>query len=653
MPSMTKQVSKESPAHRKLIRRLESLLKLAQRGQQTQHEAWSKAEDAVLAYVPESELDARRRARRDDQGVQSYTTLQLPYTYALLMSAHTYITSVFFARNPIHQFSGRHGEGEQQIQCLEALIGYQVDVGRFLGPYFIWMYDTLKYGIGVIEEYWDYQEIQYATIEETPDPMDPEGVQMIKSQIRVKMPGYQGNKICNLSPFDFFPDPRVPVGRFQEGEFCAARKRMSWEMIKRREAQGYYMNVEHLTKNSSGKHETLNANASFSQLEKPEDMALEVDDGDEKHPAMITCYEVHVSIMPKEWGLGDSDFPEKWVFTVTGDLALLIGAQPHGAMHGQFPFALLESEVEGYGTWNRGMPHIVEPIQRTMDWLINTHFFNVRASMNNQFIIDPSKVVAKDAETAGAGFIWRLRPEAYGTDIRSFIHQIPVQDMTRGHVADMQLMFGIGEKMTGINDQIMGALAGPGRRTATEVRTSTGFGVNRLKTLAEYASATGFSEHAQRLVQTSQQYYDAQKKLRIVGDLATELGPDDAARFVDVDHDAIQGFYDFIPVDGTLPVDRLAQAALWKDILFQMRSVPSLMMQYDLGKMFAWVASLSGVRNINRFKIQLGSPEALAQQAEAGNLIAAAGPKTNGARQPPKGVSPTPNIGTGASPVNY
>ncbi len=613
--------------------------------------SWSKAEDAVLAYLPESELDLKRRNRRETKGEPKYTTIQLPYTYALLMAAHTYVTSVFFARNPIHQFSGRHGEGEQQIQCLEALIGYQVDVGRFVGPYFIWMYDMLKYGVGIIEEYWDYQEIQYAQIEEVPDPTDPLGERKVKQQVRVRAPGYQGNRVCNVNPFDFLPDPRVPVGRFQEGEFCAIRKRISWETIVRRKSQGYYMNVEHITKGSSGREDTIKANTSTSQLERPEDLPLVLDDGDQQHPAIVNCYEVHVSVIPQEWGLGDSDFPEKWVFTVTGDLALIIGAQPHGAMHGEFPFGVLESEVEGYAAWNRGLPEIVNPIQNTMDWLINTHFFNVRASMNNQFILDPSMVVAKDAEAADAGFIWRLRPEAYGKDIRSFVHQIPVQDMTRGHVADMQMMFGIGEKMTGINDQILGALSGSGRRTATEVRTSTGFGVNRLKTLAEYASATGFATHAQHLVQTSQQYYDADKKLRIVGDLAMELGNSQEA-FVNVKQDSIQGFYDFVPVDGTLPVDRLAQANLWKDIMMQMRTVPSLMMQYDLGRIFQWVASLSGVRNVNRFKIQVANPGVLAQQAEAGNIIALGGGKAGGGGGGARGMMPnSAGIPTSASPI--
>jgi hypothetical protein len=362
-------------------------------------------------------------------------------------------------------------------------------------------------------------------------------------------------------------------------------------------------------------------------------------DHEELHPATVTAYEGCVSIIPAEWGLGDSDFPEKWMFTITDDYSTIIGCQPHGAMHGKFPYEVLESEVEGYGSWNRGMPEIIEPMQNTLDWLINQHFFNVRAALNNQFILDPSKIVARDAEVGGPGFVYRLKPEAYGQDIRTFFHQIPVTDVTRGHVSDMSTMLGVGERVFGINDQILGALStGGSRKTATEVRTSTGFGVNRLKTTAEFMSATGFARHAQRLVQNTQQYLSAERKYKIAGSLVTEMGQNSAERFLSVNPEGIRGFYDFVPVDGTLPVDRLALANLWKEILLQMRTVPGLVLQFDLGRIFSHVASLAGIRNLNQFRLQLGSPAALAQEAERGNVV----PLSGGGAKPAQVPSTSP-----------
>ena len=641
-------IAYDSPLHRRLQRKISSRITFAERGgtaerggasdrasTATRFDRWRKAEEMTLAYLPESEADQVRRGRRENDGTPVYTTIQIPYTYAVLMSAHTYWTSVFFARSPIHQYTGRHGEAEMQIQALEALINYQTEVGNALGPYYIWLYDTGKYGLGVLGHYWDVEKIHYGQIVEIPDATG----KPVLYQATQEVEGYRGNKCYNLSPYDFFPDPRVPVGRFQDGEFVCVRKRMGWHQVLRRKDAGYFINT-HLLREHRGTDKGQTDGS--SQLARPGFVTANFDDTDEvgakvDHPAGIVFWEVYVDLVPNEWGLGSSNYPEKWCFSITEDKELIIGASPLGYIHGQFPFDVMEMEVEGYGTFNRGVPDIIHSVQNTMDWLLNTHFFNVRAALNNQFIIDPSKIVIKDATKAGPGFTWRLRPEAYGTDISKMFMQIPVNDVTRGHVADLPVVKQLGELALGVNDQVMGALsAGTNRKTATEVRTSTGFGVNRMKTITEYMSATAFSPHSQKLVQTSQQLYDVQSKLRIAGSLALDAG----ANFVNVTPDTIAGFFDFVPVDGTLPVDRMAQANLWKEIFASLgRMPPQIQTGWDWAKMFGWMASIAGLKNINQFKIQVMQPG----QAPGGNVIPLRPPMPPGAAVTPGNAAATQN----------
>jgi hypothetical protein len=196
------------------------------------------------------------------------------------------------------------------------------------------------------------------------------------------------------------------------------------------------------------------------------------------------------------------------------------------------------------------------------------------------------------------------------------LQQLQVGDVTRAHVGDMSMLADILQRVTGVNDNIMGLVNSGGRKTATEVRQSTTMGVNRLKTTCELYSAMGFSQMAQRLLQQTQQLMDSDRQYRIVGDAAT-FSPG----FVNVSPDTIAGFYDFMPVDGTLPVDRFAQANLWQMMLAQVSKVPQIAAGYDLGRIFAWVGSLAGLRNIQQFRIQPQAPEALAQQVRAGNVI--------------------------------
>lgn len=632
----TRIIPRESDLHRKLIRRLESRIRLAETQRSDQESKWQRAEDTILAYVPATKEDQSREAEKN-RGNPRYTTMMIPYSYALLMTAHTYWTSVFFGRDPVHQFQGRHGEGESQIQAMEALVSYQVLVGKMMAPYYIWLYDAGKYGLGVLGTYWCQEMVQYSTIEE--DPNGGGG----KFQVTKQVPGYMGNKVYNVSPFDFLPDPRVTVGNFQQGEFCGCKKRIPWNEIVKRQAQGYYMNLEHI-KTVVGTEDP--GDDAHSTLKRPGQTNYQPDDQDLTHPPILRGYEIYVEILPKEWELGGSTYPEKWVFTITHDKSLIIGAQPMGSMHDKFPFDVLEVEVEGYGMFNRGILDTMAPIQDTVDWLLNSHFYNVRSSLNNIWVADPTRIVMKDLQSGEPGRIIRVKPEGYGSDIDSMIKQIPVTDVTTQNVNDLNTMFGIGERVAGINDQVMGALNAGGRKTATEVRTSTGFSVNRLKTTSEYMSHTGFTSHAEKLVANSQQFYGVPMKLRIVGDLAGEAG----LKFIDVRPEDVAGAYDLVPINGTLPVDRMALANLWKEVLLGMRQMPDIAMQYDLTRIFAWFATLSGLRNINRFKkpvmidpltgqpipmgfnAQVAPDETLAREAERGNLepVKPPGPDSRG-----------------------
>jgi hypothetical protein len=566
--------------------------------------------------VHESEEDLARKSLRAN-GEPRYSTIMVPYTYAMLMSAHTYWTSVFFARDPVHQYSGRHGDGEMQVQAMEALIGYQVDVGGAMAPYYIWLYDAGKYGAGILGHYWAQEKLQYGQLIEMADPLTG---QPTLYQTTRELPGYSGNRCFNVSVWDFMHDPRVSLKDFQRGEFCIRHFNLGWHEILKRKEQGFYNdNIKHL----KGHSKDRTAMMPSSTLERPQfDLrATEYSDGGvEKHSEGASLYEVYVELVPEEWRLGSGlKYPQKWVFTITEDLDVIIGATPLGYAHCQFPFDVIECEVEGYGLYTRGFPEIMDGVQNTVDWLLNTHFYNVRAALNNQFIVDPSKLVIKDVQNSGPGFLWRLRPEAYGTDLNKMFMQVPVSDVTRANINDFQTMLGIGERTLGVNDQIMGSLnTGSGRKTATEVRSSTSFGVNRMKTMCEYMSASGFSPHSQKLVQSSQQFYDASQKLRRVGSFAMDAGE----AFLNVSPEDIAGFFDFVPVDGTLPVDRMAQANLWKELMANIQRMPPQIAQsYDWGKMFGWVASLSGLKNISQFRIQVAPDAMLQQQAQMGNVI--------------------------------
>lgn len=618
-PSLTVKFGTEK--HRFIAEAARSRIQFAKSKHDDLHEKWQDAEDKMLAYMPERENDRLRRVERD-AGKPNYTTLSIPYSYGVMMAAHTYWTTVFLSRSPVLQFTARHGEGQQSVQALEALMDYQVQQAGMMVPWYIWLQDVGKYGVGIIGEFWEDREEFITTIEEIPKQVFglPVGGTEKRKRTR-RVPTYSGNRSYNVRPYDFLPDPRVPMNRFQEGEFCAVYVELGWNDIKRREAQGIYMNVDQLKRHRV----TRSRDAGSTALDMPiedefaDSIGPSARSQDMKSSDVIPLYELHVELIPNEWELGTSEFPEKWVITVDTTYKVVIGVQPLGALHNKFPFSVLELEPEGYGISSRGIPEINQDIQHVIDWLVNSHFYNVRKALNNQVIVDPSRLVMQDVMDPLPGGVWRVKPEAYGQDVRTMMQQVPVVDVTQNHLRDTQFMIEMSQRALGINDSIMGMVSagGSSRKTATEVRTSSTFGINRLKTAAEFFSAQGWAPMSQRMVQNSQQYFDQNTKLRVVGDLAQTMSP----TFLDVSPETIIGFYDFVPVDGTLPVDRFAQANLWRELMAQMRNFPDLMAQYDMSKIFAWVAQLAGLKNINQFRIEIAPDAQLAAQAQQGNVV--------------------------------
>jgi hypothetical protein len=636
MPSLSRQLNPKSDLHRKIVTGIQDRILASKNTFNSKYEQWSKNEDSALAFIPEKDVDAIRRVKRDQEGVPQYTTLYVPYTYGILMTSHTYWTTVFLSRNPVLQFAGRHGETEQQTQALEALMAYNVDVGQALVPWYIWLYDVGKYGVGVLGTYWAEEFSIISSIDEIDDMflgMIPTGAKKrVKVNRRVK--GYEGNKNYNVRPFDFFPDPRVTFANFQQGEFVGVFRKIGWNEVLKRADQGYYINLD-MIKPTKSFNSADNGEQGSSRIERPgETMAsgpLFTDPtkgtkSNSQGNSTISCYEFYINLIPSDWGVGSGELPEKWVFTVTSDFKTIFGAMPLGANHDKFPFNVLTYEPEGYGIVPRGQPEILKPIQDTVNWLINSHFYSVRKILNGQYIVDPSRVNISDMLDPQHGGIIRLKPAGYGSIPSETVQQLTAMDVTRTHLQDIQVMYEMGMRAVGVNDQLMGVLQGSGRKTATEVRSASTFGINRLKTNAEFFSAMGFAPMSQMMVQNAQQYYDAEMKFKLVGDLAQMAGP----QFIDVNPDLITGFYDFVPVDGTLPIDRFAQANLWKEIMLAMQRLPQIAMEYDIGKIFAWTAQLGGLKNISQFKIQMGSPAWLQQQAQMGNMVPLGG-AANGA----------------------
>lgn len=648
-PKIAEVLKHGTALHNKLAEALKDRLRISEKRMKDRYTTMGKNEELFQAYIPEQDVDALRRTNREVSGIPEYRTIELPYSFATVMTAHTYFTSVFLSRSPVLQLASRHGEPEMKRAAMEALLAYQIQIGLALIPLFVWLLDPAKYGYGVIGHFWDTEMTRVRTT--TQEPVTFLGIPIpdMKGGVKTRtvdsvedVIGYEGNRTYNVRAQDFFPDPRVALVHFQKGEFCARYVETAWNEIYEgvRGDIPRYFNYDVLkqlrqkgdnvvtvpARDTGGRATTLPGETSFESGPGGLEGGYDVPVG------FIKGHEVYLKLIPRDWKLGSEDRQEIWVFNIASN-GVIFGAVPLGEYHGKFPFDILLDEVDGYTIFPKSTLERVKPLSDVLTWLINTHFYNVRQTLNNQFVVDPSMLVMKDVENPEPGKIMRLKPAAYGKDVRTAIHQLQTVDVTSRHIQDVPLIQEIIERITGASASMQGIQQAGGRKTATEVRTSTSFGVNRLKTQCEWFGITGFSQYTQKLVQRTQQRYTQEKQFKIVGDLA-QFSP----QFAMVTPADIAGFYDYEPVDGTLPVDRFAQANLWQMIMAQMVNYPQILQQYDIVKIFAWVANLAGIKNMTQFR--LVPDEQLLQNAQAGNVvpISQAGSKTNTNLNEPKQV---------------
>jgi hypothetical protein len=599
----------DSERHRTTLSRLMRLFRMSRDRMTERHSAWKKAEDLFRAYLPETEV-SRKQSASIEKGGSELKQVFIPYSYAMALTTHAYATSVFIGRDPVWQYQGRHGETQQSVLCLEALMAYNQTVGGLAVQQFVWLLDPLKYGIGVVTSDWEKQVETFSEFQQAKEELG--GVAFGEDKwdlVEEMVEGYCGNVLQNVRPYDFYPDPRVPLVDFQKGEFCSHTTLKNLTALKSMEEALDLFNLEELQAGIGGEMKPSEDGSRDNML-----AAQQVWNSADLKAGGVGLWRVVVDLIPKDWGLPTKfNTKQKWEFLVANNKCI-VQARPLGLRHCKFPYDVISYEVDGYDVSTRGMMEITRPLNEVMNWLFNTHFFSVRRSLNGNMIVDPNRVNIKDLIDGGPGRIVRLKPEAYGTDVRSAFAEMLNVDPTRGHLGDSQYVAGLSQMLAGSNDTLMGNL-GKGRKTATEVRSAASSGMGRMKTYCDFASALGWSQLSRKMIANCQQFYDGTKMFRIAGDLF------EGTKFVNVDKSLITGEFDWVPVDGTLPVDRFAQATLWKEIMMGLAKSPQLAAGYDMTKIFAHMAKLAGLKNIDQMRLQVVPDQVAQQMMQSGNGV--------------------------------
>lgn len=614
-PRPIDRLSPGSELHKRVLSKLMDRLNFSERKMSTFYPRWRMSEKRMQAFVdlPEYDRMLKEMAQRNGEP-PPLVSITVPYSFATIWTIVTYLAHTFMGRRPIFQVSTHKAEAVAGAEKMEIVLQYNADHIRLVRHLFQFFLDGEVYGVGVIRTAWQ-EEFRNRTVTTDIDPTGNvgEGIPPMRGKVRRKTLVYEGNFAAAVDPFMFFPDPRVPMSEAaRRGEFVFWRTFEGEHTLKKAEAEGALKWVREASKTlPRSPTGTDTGQSSRGLLAEGDSQAGARDTQDHRALPFYQVDQGTVEIIPSDWGLSESDEVEKWIFTILNKNQI-VQAEPLDLDHDMHPVAVIEPYSVGYAFGQVGMNDMLGPLQDTVSWFINSHMHNVRSTLHNEFIVNPSAVEMQDVMNPKAGKIIRLKPAAYGTDLRTVIQQLNTVDVTQGHVRDMEQFIRMSDSVAAVNDNLRGIQTVGGRKTATEVRTSGEAGASRLAAHAKLISAQGVVDLTEQMSLNLQQNLSTDFYLKVVGQDGLEkpllIHPED-----------IVGDF-FYPIhDGTLPIDKVALLDIWREILMGVAQDPQLRTGYDINKIFEFVAELGGAKNISSFRLM--PPDQMAEQAAAGNMM--------------------------------
>lgn len=637
-----------SPLHQQLIGRLRQRRLLSERHIKQRYEEWNQVDEHIQFYI-----NLNRKAKKADGSIDPdkrempfERAIVIPAAYATLMVRLTTLMTIFTARDPMIQIEGSGPEDMSSSKIMEGTLAY--DLRRMKAPLVLYgaLQDAEKYGLGIIQDSWD-AEPGWKT-KQMPMLPGPLGMmqQMIRRQVGIEPTTREwgtvaeGNLWRVVDPYLFWPDPRVPGSDLQGGEFCGHRVRRSYMYLHERstelgDSQAVYFNIGFLKQGvRGGGREVTNRRDNTNQRDMA-DVDFK-DTSDEKDRGIFRVDSLQVKLIPREWGLSPEQKPEIWWFA-TADDAVIIRAHRSPHDHNRFTYSTMSPNHDPHTVFSQGNVENMDGMQRLMTWLYNSHVENVRRHLNNAVFYSPKYVEEEDLLNPGPANHYRMTNAAsdligQGTHTpASFWHQLPIVDVTRQHLGEVDNLFEMIHRMLGTNDPVSGQTTSS-KRTLGEVERIISASGRRMALTAQLYDTMAIVDLAERAVQNRQQFTSMEQYIKITGDLAQEQGVE---RLL-ASKAMLQGKFDYVPISGIVPPDPARFADIWMEILQGVIQVPQLMQPgpdgkvIDVRKLFTEAAHAMGARNIEEFFMQVAPvapqvmpDETVQNEVAAGNMIPA------------------------------
>ncbi len=609
-----------TPFHAKMLEHCKSLVNMSRDEMSKNYDRWEELE---LVYRGERHKDEEDR-KACKQGAPS--KIVVPLTYAQIQTFVAFGMGLLLQRKTIFELEGTGEEDHKSARIGEALLEQNLEHNQFVVILYQFLLDIARFGIGVYKHSW-VKETERVWVKKETQPtfleqplavlgrmFGGQAPEPIVTEEPVDRTSYVGNRIVSISPYNIYPDTRLPLFRFQEGEFCASDEEMTRTQLKRGQADGIYAGIEHIedykaeawtSKRRSKRFRSVRTNENPTSTSK------------KSATSTVVVTSVQVEIIPSELlledgtPLGASDRPEKWLVEYANDNRV-IRCEPMGYAHNRFTYTIGQFSPDQLGTVNETIADMVSHLQAVIDWFINSHITNVRKHISNRLVVDPAAVVFEDIRDHKP--VIRLKPSAANAGVDRYIKQLDMTDITRGHLGDVQALMSFVTMTTAITDNIMGQYH-TGRRSAREASNTASASGARLRNIIKLIYDASIKPSGRDMLSNLRDGLDEEVFVTVMGDFLPDWEaykhfklPDGSTK-LGVSRAHIAGKFDFKVFEGILPSDKHMQAETIEQTLLSLLKNPqglpilTQVLGYDPSKLLTEALELRGVKNPARFKI--------------------------------------------------
>ena len=615
-----------SQEHQRLLKEVYTRALESSREMSKRYDSWRKVDKTLTAYVKLDETEEHIKSVDDRKPV----SIVVPYSYATLETILTYFVTAFL-ENPIFRYEGSGPEDIVGAILLEKVIEQQTMQFKTALNLHTMFRDSLSYGMGVVTPTWDRKWGWKAVLQDQGFMSALFGRFMNTGKVRGREETilFEGNRLKNIDPYSYLPDPNVPIHEVQQGEYVGWIEQTNYmKLIELEKNDSDIFNVKYLkgigsggrsqfnkTKSDSGRSERYGNNSAYGS-----DMAT--------NPIDVVW--MYWTLIPKDQKLGSSEYPEKWLLGLAAD-KVLICAKPLSLNHNMYPVAVCAPDFDGYSATPVSRLELMYGMQEALDWLFNSHVSNVRKAINDMLIVDPSLINMADLEDPKPGKLIRMRRSAWGRGVENAVKQLQVNDITRTHIQDAASIIEYMQRTSAATDSVSGMIRKSGERvTAQESKSTTQNALSRLTKSAKIASLQAMQDIGYMFAVHTQQLMSKNTYVKATGSWANVLKKEygDKSRLNVTPFDLIVD-YDVVVKDGSTAVGGDIEG--WIEIFRIMIQQPQMYQTFDMVRIFKHIARIMGAKDINEFILQQGpvppvqmstnSTQNIEQGVQQGNMV--------------------------------